>query len=285
MSYIDPSLRVMKTLLLTLALAGTLAAAVPARCEDNATPRTSQYQVLELRRYQVKPERREDFVRYFDTFFPEAFQQLGALALGQFTEPDAADRFTWLRAFRDIDARAIVNGTFYYGPVWKEHRQQLNDLIIDNDDVLLLRPLDAAHGVPVLPAVDPVREPAPQGIVVAQVFQVTPGSAERFAQLAAPAFDAYRRAGARDAGVLVTLDVKNNFPQLPVRTDGPFVVWLGILPNGEAVDKVLRPLAARAADPLAKGGLLRGQPLMLVLKQTPRSRLRWLDSQAAGQAQ
>jgi hypothetical protein len=259
----------MKTLILSLALLGSLATAAPAHADD-------KYDVIELRRYQVKPERRDDFVRYFDTLFPEAFQQLGALALGQFTEPDVADRFTWLRGFHDMDARAIVNGTFYYGPVWKEHRQQLNDLIIDNDDVLLLRPLDAAHGIPVLPAVDPVREAGTQGVVVAQIFQVKPGSTERFAELAGPTFDAYRKAGARDAGVLVTLDVKNNFPQLPVRTDGPFVVWLGILPSGDAVDKVLRPLAARAAGSLAEGGLLRGQPLLLVLKPTPRSRLRWL---------
>lgn len=278
MSYFDISLVRMKTLLLSLALLGT---AVTGQCADASMP-NSPYQVIEFRRYQVKPERREDFVKYFDTLFPEAFQQLGALALGQFTEPDAADRFTWLRAFRDMDARAVVNGTFYYGPVWKEHRQQLNDLIIDNDDVLLLRPLDAAHGVPALAAVDPVREAGgAQGMVVAQLFAVRPGEVERFAHLAAPAFDAYRRAGARDAGVLVTLDAKNNFPQLPVRGDGPFVVWLGILPDRAAVDELLRPIAARAAASLAEGGLLRGQPQLLVLKPTPRSRLRWLDGKAA----
>ncbi|MCS0659814.1 NIPSNAP family protein [Massilia terrae] len=264
----------MKTLFLSLALLGSLATAAPAPGD--------QYTVIELRRYQVKPERRADFVTYFDTLFPEAFQQLGALALGQFTEPDVPDRYTWLRAFHDLDARAIVNGSFYYGPVWKEHRQQLNDLIIDNDDVLLLRPLDAAHAVPVLAAVDPVREAAgTHGIVVAQLFPVKPGSVERFTKLAAPAFDAYRAAGARDAGVLVTLDVKNNFPQLPVRSDGPFVVWLGILPDREDADNTLRPIAARAAASLAEGDLLRGQPQLLVLKPTPRSRLRWLDGKTA----
>ncbi len=283
MSYFDPKLARMKTLFLSLALLGSLATAAPAN-GDNATmpTQTSHYNVIEFRRYQVKPERREDFVSYFDTLFPEAFQQLGALALGQFTEPEVADRFTWLRGFRDMDARAIVNGTFYYGPVWKEHRQQLNDLIIDNDDVLLLRPLDAAHAVPVMAAVDPVREKmGTRGIVVAQLFPVKPGDVERFAHLAAPAFDAYAKAGARDAGVLVTLDVKNNFPQLPVRTDGPFVVWLGILPDMEAVDQLLRPITVQAAASLQQGGLLRGQPQLLVLKPTPRSRMRWLDGKAA----
>ena len=30
--------------------------------------------------------------------------------------------------------------------------------------------------------------------------------------------------GAREAGVLVTLDAANNLPQLPVPTDGPYLV-------------------------------------------------------------
>ena len=41
-------------------------------------------------------------------------------------------------------------------------------------------------------------------------------------------------AGIREAAVLVTLDVTNNFPQLPVRSDGPYLVWLGIAPDDKA---------------------------------------------------
>jgi hypothetical protein len=120
--------------------------------ETAMTQPTPTFNVIELRRYTIREGRRDDFARYFETWFPEAFQQLGALALGQFTEPRVPDRFTWIRGFRDMDARAVANGAFYYGPVWKEHRQQLNELIIDSDDVLLLRPLDPGHAVPVLAA-------------------------------------------------------------------------------------------------------------------------------------
>jgi hypothetical protein len=49
MSYIGPSLFVMKTLFLPLALAGSLAAAAPARGDDIATPQDSHYNVIELR--------------------------------------------------------------------------------------------------------------------------------------------------------------------------------------------------------------------------------------------
>ena len=40
--------------------------------------------VVELRRHALRPGARTQFSRYFDTWLPEAFQQLGAAALGQF---------------------------------------------------------------------------------------------------------------------------------------------------------------------------------------------------------
>jgi hypothetical protein len=251
---------------------------VPAHPEDFImTPSNDDFSVIELRRYTIKDGRLDDFSRRFETWFPEAFQQLGALALGQFTEAGTPARFTWLRAFRDMDARAVANSAFYYGPVWREHRHQLNELMVDSDDVLLLKPLDPKHAIPVLPAVDPVAEPSvARGVVVAQVFPVQPHAMQTFVPAAAGAFNAYRQAGARDAGLLVTLDERNNFPQLPVRTDGPFVVWLGVFEDPGIVEARLRPAASEAAASLKAAGLLRGEPTLLVLNPAPRSRLRWL---------
>lgn len=202
---------------------------------------STSFNVVELRRYTIRPGEREHFAEYFDAYFPEAFQQLGAIAFGQFFERDQPSRFTWLRGFRDMDARAVVNAAFYYGPVWKEHRGTVNPLMIDSDDVLLLRPL---RPVAVLPAADPVREREPRGVVVMHIFPgVDPATVES-------AYAEYEC-----AGLLVTLDAPNNFPQLPVRTDGPWVVWLGIFDD------------ARDFAPIAGGEVV-------VLAPTRRSRLR-----------
>ena len=84
--------------------------------------------------------------------------------------------------------------------------------------------------------------------------------------------------GAREAGVLVTLDAKNNFPQLPVRTDGPFLIWLGVLKDNEMLQASFTPEEERALQPLLATGLLREAPELVVLDPTPRSRLRWLPS-------
>ncbi|WP_172656924.1 NIPSNAP family protein [Collimonas arenae] len=237
----------------------------------------NDFQVIEFRRYLIKDGGRANFAAYFETYFPEAFQQLGAIAFGQFGERKNPNAFTWLRGFKNMDARAIVNGAFYYGPVWKEHKSVLNDLMVDSDNVMLLRPLDQGSGVTVLPAVDPVREmQGAKGIVLAQIFAIKNGEVEQFAERAAASFAGYREAGVRQAGVLVTLDANNNFPQLPVRTDGPYLVWLGIVEDDRMLESRFNPLAERASKELVASGMLRTAPELVILDPTKRSRLRWL---------
>src|SRR5258705_11843791 len=57
------------------------------------------FQIIEFRRYTTKPGERQHFAEYFDSFFPEAFEQLGAIAFGEFSERNKPDGFTWLRGF------------------------------------------------------------------------------------------------------------------------------------------------------------------------------------------
>lgn len=239
-------------------------------------PRLSDFQVIEFRRYVIKDGQRRNFTQYFDIYFPEAFQQLGTIVAGSLLERQNQSNFIWIRGFHTLDDRAALNGLFYAGSVWSEHRKTMNDLIDNADNVLLLRPLNPERGVAVLPAVDPVTEPnGAQGIVVAQIFAIKENSVDDFARQAETTFASYRLAGAREAGVLVTLDVKNNFPQLPFRTDGPFLVWLGILRDDQTLQGFIR-VADRSLTSLTATGLFRSAPELVVLDPTPRSRLRWL---------
>ena len=238
----------------------------------------TDFQVIEFRRYIIKDGERDHFAEYFESYFPEAFQQMGAIVFGQFFERKNPGGFTWMRGFKNTDARATINAGFYYGPLWKEHRSTMNSLMVDSDNVLLLRPLSPERGVLVLPAVDPIKERnGAQGVVVAQIFAVKPNSVDDFAQQAEEAFASYRAAGAREAGVLVTLDAPNNFPQLPVRTDGPYLVWLGIVKDNKTLETQFASVAERSAQSLSATGLLRSAPELVILDPTHRSRLRWGD--------
>jgi hypothetical protein len=270
-------------------LFGVLSCAVLITCARSGDDRTKatpmmesvrhlqDFQVVEFRRYLVKDGESVHFAKYFESYFPEAFEQLGAMVFGQFLDRDSPNQFVWLRGFKDISARAIVNAAFYYGPLWKEHRVKLNTILTDSDNVILMRPLHADRGIAVLPAVDPVAEDTgAQGIVVAQIFPIRKGSEDTFARQAEAAFAGYRIVGVREAGVLVSLDVANNFPQLPIRTDGPWLIWLGVVEDNATLDSKFATALEAAEESLTKTGSLRGAPERLVLDPTPRSRLRWL---------
>ncbi len=237
----------------------------------------TDFSVIEFRRYTIREGERQHFAQYFESYFPEAFEQLGAIALGHFFERKNPTTFTWMRAFHSMDDRAKINALFYYGPLWREHARTLNNLMVNSDNVLLLRPLSPETAVRVLPAVDPVTEPdGAHGVVVAEIFALKPNAVDQFASAAKPTFASYRNAGMREVGVLVTLDAQNNFPQLPIRTDGPYLVWLGIIIDDKKLDTAFSPLAERSSKSLFATGLLRAEPEIVILDPTRRSRLRWL---------
>ena len=106
-----------------------------------------------------------------------------------------------------------------------------------------------------------------------------PNSVEDFAQRAEATFAEYRDAGVREAGVLVTLDAPNNFPQLPIRTDGPFLIWLGIVKDNGELETRINPLLKRSLPKLSATKLLRAEPELVILDPTRRSRLRWLPEE------
>ncbi len=247
------------------------------RMELTRAPESQDYPVIELRRYTVKETERNSFARYFESYFPEAFQQLGAMIFGQFLERGNPRGFTWIRGFHDMAARATVNWEFYGGPLWKEHGPTMNARLFDHTNVLLLKPLHPERGITVSPPVDPIREPdGARGVVIAQIFAVKPNGLALFSEQAEATFALYRTTGVQEAGVLVTLDVPNNYPRLPFRTDGPYLVWLGVVKDTQVWETRLKPLMEHATDSLATTDLLRGKPELVLLDPSHRSRLRWL---------
>lgn len=271
--------QILKALLIVLALfqLAPAQASTAANSLTEPSAHLTDFQVIELRRYTVKDGARKNFAQYFEAYFPEAIEQTGAIVAGSFFERNHPNGFTWIRGFHTLEDRPVADAEFYYGPVWREHRKTMNDLLTDSDNVLQLRPLSPEHEITILPAVDPLVEPdGARGIIVAFIYPIKANSVEAFAKQAESTFARYQAAGAREAGVLVTLDATNNFPQLPIRTDGPYLVWLGLLRDNQTLERELTPVVENSISSLTATGLLRGAPEFIVLDPTPRSRLRWL---------
>lgn len=272
----------MKIVWLSLALSAVAGAqsAVPAiALQPNGIPVTvpHDFTVFEFRRYIVIDGARDRFATYFDAYFPEGFEQAGAISVGQGKVRDNPNGFTWIRGFHTLEERANINGAFYFGPLWHEHKKTANDLLADNDNVLLLTPLSPDRQPIVYPAVDPVTEASgAHGVIVAQIFAIQPNQVDAFVHAAEPAFARYRAvAGVREDGVLKTLDVPNNFPILKLREDGPYLVWVGVVKDDATLEHGLQPLVDRAVSELTATGMLRSKPEWVVMDPTHRSRLRW----------
>ncbi|BCJ47779.1 NIPSNAP family protein [Actinoplanes ianthinogenes] len=161
--------------------------------------------IVELRRYTLRPGRRDELIDLFDREFVDSQEQVGMSVLGRFRDLDRPDMFVWLRGFPDMALRGRALREFYSGPVWKEHGPAANATMLDSDDVLLLRAV--------------VPPPAwPAATLTATIwYRDRPFDA---------AFTAWFTA--QDSGALAVLTTEyaeNNFPPLPVREGEHAFVW------------------------------------------------------------
>ena len=104
--------------------------------------------VLELRNYVTRPGQRDKFISYFETNFIDSQNAIGGYVLGQFRVKDADDNFFWIRGFNDMASRSRYLPEFYRGEFWKQRRNHANDMLLNNDNVYLLKPLTLSEDQP-----------------------------------------------------------------------------------------------------------------------------------------
>jgi hypothetical protein len=101
--------------------------------------------VIELRNYLLKPGMREPLNAYFTEHFVDSQNSRGGYVLGKYAVETEADKFFWIRGFEDMKTRSVFLPEFYGGAVWKEFGPAANEMMIDSDDVHLLKPLDGSQ--------------------------------------------------------------------------------------------------------------------------------------------
>jgi hypothetical protein len=103
--------------------------------------------VIELRNYLVRQGRRDEFINLFEANFVQSQNILGGYILGQYRVKGAGDNFFWIRGFKDMSARYKFLNEFYFGsPIWKQHKSEANSMLLNNDNVYLLKPLNLKDG-------------------------------------------------------------------------------------------------------------------------------------------
>ena len=124
--------------------------------------------VVELRQYTLRGGQRDQLINLFEHQFIEPQEVVGAQILGTFRDAEDADRFVWMRGFRDMSQRHAALEEFYGGQVWQANKAAANATIIDSDNVMLLRPLAGSGGSECRSNDDP----ANRQISVRQIFEI-----------------------------------------------------------------------------------------------------------------
>jgi hypothetical protein len=95
--------------------------------------------LYELRRYQTRPGRREEWVRYMeDVVIP--FQAAGGMdVVASFVDEQDPDGYVWIRRFADEDQREALYSAVYDSPRWKDEITPVVEELLFTDQSVVTR--------------------------------------------------------------------------------------------------------------------------------------------------
>lgn len=93
--------------------------------------------IVEVRRYRIKPGRRDEFIRFFETRSVPALTAHGMQVLGPLVDLENPNAFVFLRAFPSLEARDEMKAAFYEGELWKNELESIAMPMLDSYDVIL----------------------------------------------------------------------------------------------------------------------------------------------------
>ncbi|QBB69732.1 NIPSNAP family containing protein [Pseudolysobacter antarcticus] len=233
--------------------------------------------IVELRQYTLHAGQRDVLIDLFNRKFIEPQEAVGIRVIGQFRDQDNPDRFVWLRGFADMPARAEALKSFYYGDLWKANRSAANATIIDNDNVLLLRPARADSG---FAAATSLRSAAdsidiPKGFVVANLYYFDAPVSDDFLDFFERALKPeFMHNGANLLGAFVSERSVNTFPALPVREGENVFACFALFADEAAYERYVAALEKSASwhDKIKPALLPRLKNAPEVLRLTPTAR-------------
>ena len=93
--------------------------------------------IVEVRSYRIKPGRREEFIRFFETRAAPALRERGMKIIGPMLDVENPNKFVFLRGFPSLEERDRMKEEFYEGELWKNELEGIAMPMIDSYDVIL----------------------------------------------------------------------------------------------------------------------------------------------------
>ena len=93
--------------------------------------------IVEVRSYRIKPGRRDEFIRFFETRAVPALRAHGMKIIGPLLDVENPNKFVFLRGFPSLADRDRMKEEFYEGEVWKNELEGIAMPMLDSYDVIL----------------------------------------------------------------------------------------------------------------------------------------------------
>jgi quinol monooxygenase YgiN len=93
--------------------------------------------IVEVRRYRIKPGKRDEFLKFFETRSVPALLAHGMKVLGPLVDVENPNAFVFLRGFPSLAARDEMKEAFYGSELWKNELESIAMPMIDSYDVVL----------------------------------------------------------------------------------------------------------------------------------------------------
>lgn len=93
--------------------------------------------IVEVRSYRIKPGRRAEFIKFFETRAVPALRSHGMKILGPLLDLENPNKFVWLRSFPSLEERERMKADFYEGELWKNELESVAMPMLESYDVIL----------------------------------------------------------------------------------------------------------------------------------------------------
>jgi NIPSNAP protein len=186
----------------------------------------------------LHPGKRESLIDLFERELIESQEAVGIAVIGHFRDLADPNRFVWLRGFPDMQSRASSLNAFYHGAHWMAHRESANATMMDNDDVLLLRPARGESGFTLEGRVrSPLGADDAAGLLVATLYYFDAPVDDTFVGF----FERELKPEINPAGVsvlsyFVSEYSANTFSALPVREGEHVFAWFALFRDQRSYD-------------------------------------------------
>ena len=93
--------------------------------------------IVEVRSYRIRPGKRDEFIKLFETRAVPALRNYGMNVIGPFLDVENPNKFVFLRSFPSLEERDRMKDAFYGSDLWKNELEGLAMPLLDSYDVIL----------------------------------------------------------------------------------------------------------------------------------------------------